>query len=78
MKQRSALVLLLATFAAALVAAQAGYAGRAGDLVFVQTNELSGNQVFSVERAEEQQIAATTGSQNLAAGSPCYARTLIE
>ena len=53
MKQRSALVLLLATFAAALVAAQAGYAGRAGDLVFVQTNELSGNQVVVYDRGAD-------------------------
>ena len=53
MKKRSTLVLLLATAAAALVAAQAGYADRPGDLVFVQTNELNGNQVVVYDRGAD-------------------------
>jgi 6-phosphogluconolactonase (cycloisomerase 2 family) len=53
MKQRSALVLLLATVAAALVAAQAGSAASPSDLVFVQTNELTGNQIVVYDRGAD-------------------------
>jgi 6-phosphogluconolactonase (cycloisomerase 2 family) len=78
MRHRSVLIALLATLAVALVGAQASLAGHGngrgngGKVVFVQTNELTGNQIAVYRRGHDGQLArvgtyATGGLGGIAA-----------
>jgi 6-phosphogluconolactonase (cycloisomerase 2 family) len=61
MKHRWMLVALLATVAAALAGAQSAFAdpgGGHGKVVFVQTNEVSGNRVLVYDRGDDGQLTA--------------------
>jgi 6-phosphogluconolactonase (cycloisomerase 2 family) len=59
MTHRSVLIALLAALAASLVGAQAAFAGGDGaKVVFVQTNEPSGNRILVYDRGSDGQLAA--------------------